>query len=90
MKQIYTIHLKERLALSLSAQHIPLRPARRLHFFFGASWRQPWGVPHNHQWNEQGGDLLNGGFLTLAIWALRRQDREVGQVRLHPNRTTAS
>ena len=37
----------------------------------------------------EGECLLIGGFLTLAIWAPWRQDREVCQIRLHPNHFTA-
>ena len=92
MKQVYAKSLKEGLLWSLhlwSAQHVPLRPVRWLRVFFEGVLEVAAEGASQSPWSQRGECLLSGGFLTLAIWAPWRRDRKVGQVQLHPNRTTA-
>ena len=71
-----------------SAQRVPPHPVRRLLLLPRSSGgTRKKCLPVTME--LEGECLLIGGFLTLTIWAPWRRDREVCQVRLHPNRLIA-
>ena len=68
------------------AQRVPPHLVQQLLFFFQGVLEAPTRSASQSTTELEGECLLIGGFLALAIWVSQGQDREVCQVRLHPNR----